>query len=85
MTKIQEEFIFDKLKKLEKEIEKLKNDKENSKLSNNLYSVAETARMIERTPQAVYAMIERGELEAVKLGSTKIIASSLKKVLGHEI
>lgn len=48
---------------------------------NLLYSVHEVARMLHSSPNYIYKLIEKGYLPAIKLGSVKILKSTLIKFL----
>lgn len=84
MTKKQEESLLNTVHELEKRIYKLEERLENSKLEKAVYSVSEVAEILHKTPRAVYNMIERGELETIKLGHLKIKGCSLKEKLKGE-
>lgn len=84
MTKAQEAELIKKVNRLEKQLNLLLQQKDSMKLDKHLYSVPEVAQMLGRTPQAIYAMINRGELEATKIGSTKILGSCLRKIMKGE-
>lgn len=82
MTKVQEQQLLKTVADLQKQITDLYKLLENNKLDKHTYSVAETAQILNVTPQAVYAQIERGELETVKIGRIKILSASLRDKLG---
>ena len=46
-----------------------------------IYSVHEVARMLHSSPNYVYKLIDNGFLPAIKLGSVKILKSTLIKFL----
>lgn len=46
-----------------------------------LYSTHEVAKMLHSSPNYVYKLIEKGYLPAIKLGSVKILKSTLIKFL----
>ena len=48
---------------------------------NILYSAHEVAKLIHSSPNYVYKLIEKGYLPAIKLGSVKILKSTLIKFL----
>ena len=48
---------------------------------NILYSAHEVAKLIHSSPNYVYKLIEKGYLPAIKLGSVKILKSTLLKFL----
>lgn len=48
---------------------------------NMLYSVHEVAKMLHSSPNYIYKFIEKGYLPAIKLGSIKILKSTLIKFL----
>lgn len=81
MTKKEEERLLKKVNQLEKTVAKLQEAFENNKIEKSFYTVREVAEMLHRTPRAIYNMIERGELDAVKLGGIKIKGDSLNELL----
>lgn len=46
-----------------------------------IYSVQEVAKLLHSSPNYIYALIEKGVLPAIKLGSIKIPKTSLEKFL----
>lgn len=82
MTKTQEQELLKTVADLQKQVADLYKLLENTKVDKHIYTVAETAQILNVTPQAVYAMIERGEIESVKLGRIKILGESLRTKLG---
>lgn len=46
-----------------------------------IYTVQEVAKMLHSSPNYIYKLIEKGYLPALKLGSVKILKSSLEKFL----
>lgn len=48
---------------------------------NILYSAHEVAKLLHSSPNYVYKLIEKGYLPAIKLGSVKILKSTLIKFL----
>lgn len=48
---------------------------------NKVYTVKEVARILHSSPNYIYQMIEKGYLPAIKLGSVKILSSTLEKFL----
>lgn len=46
-----------------------------------IYSVREVAEILHSSPNYIYSLIEKGYLPAIKLGSFKIIKSTLEKFL----
>lgn len=84
MTKKEEEQLIKKVNQLEKAVAKLQEAFENNKIEKSFYTVREVAEMLHRTPRAIYNMIERGELETVKLGGIKIKGDSIRDMLGKE-
>ena len=46
-----------------------------------IYTVPEVAKLLHSSPNYIYLLIEKGYLPAIKLGSLKILKSSLKKFL----
>lgn len=81
MTKKEEERLLKKINQLEKAVAKLQLAFENNKIEKSFYTVREVAEMLHRTPRSIYNMIERGELDAVKLGGLKIKDDSLNELL----
>lgn len=84
MTKKEEERLLKKVNQLEKTVAKLQEAFENNKIEKSFYTVREVAEMLHRTPRAIYNMIERGELDTVKLGGIKIKGDSLNELLKGE-
>lgn len=58
-------------------IQKQKNI-ENERL---IYTVPEVAKLLHSSPNYIYLLIEKGFLPAIKLGSIKILKSTLEKFL----
>lgn len=54
-------------------------------LNKALYSVQEVAEILGVTREAVYCMIKRGELPAIKFGTTKIRAVDIAEVMGYGV
>ncbi len=81
MTKKEEERLLKKVNQLEKTVSKLQQAFENNKIEKAFYTVKEVAEMLHKTPRAVYNMIEREELDTVKLGGIKIKGDSLRELL----
>ena len=46
-----------------------------------IYTVQEVAKIIHTSPNYVYKLIEKGYLPAIKLGSIKILKTTLKQFL----
>ncbi len=46
-----------------------------------IYTVQEVAKMLHSSPNYIYLLIEKGYLPAMKLGSIKILKSTLEKFL----
>lgn len=84
MTKAEEQQLFKIVAGLQQQVADLHAKIENNKLDKHVYSVKETAQILGITPQAVYIMIDRKELETVKLGTLKVLGSSLRSKLGAE-
>lgn len=84
MTKLQEQQLIKQVADLQKQVSDLYTRLENNKLEKHVYTVAETAKILEVTPQAVYAMIARGEMENIKVGHKKIPGSEIKRILGSK-
>ena len=61
-----------------KKEEKLKELKMENML---IYSVKEVAKILHTSPNYVYSLIEKGYLPAIKLGSVKVLKSSLENFL----
>ena len=80
MTKKEEQQLIKKVNQLEITVAKLQRLIDNNKLEKPYYSVNEVAEMLNKHPRTVRYMIERGELETVKLGTMQITKESL---LGH--
>ena len=54
---------------------------QNPKSERLIYSVQEVAKLLHSSPNYIYLLIEKGLLPALKLGSIKILKSSLEKFL----
>lgn len=48
---------------------------------NMVYTVKEVAKILHSSPNYIYELINKGYLPAIKLGSVKILKSSLEKFL----
>lgn len=81
MTKVQEEKILSEINYLKKRVLQLEEYNDLHKLNRTTYTVAEVAVLLNKQPQSVRLMIQRGELEATKLGITRITGESLKKAM----
>lgn len=46
-----------------------------------IYTVKEVAKILHCSPNYVYDLIEKGHLPAIKLGSIKVLKSSIEKFL----
>lgn len=46
-----------------------------------IYTVQEVARILHSSPNYIYELIDKGYLPAIKLGSVKVLKSSLEKFL----
>lgn len=46
-----------------------------------VYTVPEVAKLLHSSPNYIYSLIEKGKLPAIKLGSLKILKTSLEKFL----
>lgn len=46
-----------------------------------IYTVQEVAKILHSSPNYIYSLIDKGYLPAIKLGSIKILKSSLEKFL----
>lgn len=46
-----------------------------------IYTVQEVAKILHSSPNYIYSLIDKGFLPAIKLGSIKIIKSTLEKFL----
>lgn len=82
MTKIEEQKLLKRIDTLERTVADLYSYIESTRLDKHVYSVAEVSKILEITPQAVYKMLDRGELETIKLGHLKVLGSSLREKLG---
>lgn len=65
-------------KKEEKTFPQKNKNIENERL---IYTVQEVATLLHSSPNYIYALIEKGFLPALKLGSIKILKSSLENFL----
>lgn len=52
---------------------------------NMVYTVKEVAKILHSSPNYIYKLIENGYLPALKLGSIKILKSSLEKFLENNL
>lgn len=50
-----------------------------------IYTVKEVAKLLHCSPNYVYSLIEKGYLPAIKLGSIKVLRSSIEKFLNDNI
>lgn len=82
MTKTEEKKLLSRIEEIQREVIRLRLLIDNNKIDKHVYTVKETADLLGLTPQAVYAMIDRGELETVKLGRLKVMGKSLRDKLG---
>lgn len=82
MTKAEEQKLLKRISDLEKQVAGLYELLENNRIERHAYTVAETAKILNVTNKTVYNMIEKGQLETVMLGHTKVLGSSLKEKLG---
>lgn len=73
------EELMNHIKHLDNRIEEL--EKASALGNKQLYSVAEVARMLGVTKEAVYYMIKRGEIPTIKLGTMKIRGIDLDNLL----
>ena len=46
-----------------------------------IYTVQEVAKILHSSPNYIYSLIDKGYLPAIKLGSIKILKSTLEKFL----
>lgn len=46
-----------------------------------IYTVPEVAKLLHSSPNYIYLLIEKGFLPAIKLGSIKVLKTSLEKFL----
>lgn len=46
-----------------------------------IYTVKEVAKLLHTSPNYIYRLVENGYLPAIKLGSVKILKTSLEKFL----
>ena len=49
-----------------------------------IYTVQEVARLLHSSPNYIYELISKGYLPAIKLGSIRVLKSSLEKFLREE-
>lgn len=77
MTKKEEQQLIRKVNQLEIAVAKLQQLVDNNKLEKPFYTVNEVAEMLNKKPRTIYHMIQRGELETIKLGVTQIKKESL--------
>lgn len=82
MTKLDEKKLLSRISSLEHQVASLYMSLENNKFDKHVYTVAEVAQILGLTPQAVYTMIHREELQTVKLGTIKVLGDSLRSKLG---
>lgn len=82
MTKQEEQKMLKRVDCLEKQVALLYQRLENNKIDKHVYSVAEVADILNVTLKTVYNMIEKGELQSVKLGHIRVLGSSLREKLG---
>ena len=66
-----------RIAELEKQVAILTEKLEHMTLNQYAYTVAETSRILGCSISGVYKMIDRGELQTIKCGKTKVLASSL--------
>lgn len=85
MTKLAEKELLEKVNYLENKISELYAIIYVNKIDKHIYSVKETAQILGKTPQAVYSMIERGELKTTKLGHIKVLGDDLRKILSGNV
>lgn len=50
-----------------------------------IYTVKEVAKILHTSPNYVYALIDSGYLPSIKLGSIKILKSSLEEFLNNNL
>jgi len=50
-----------------------------------IYTVKEVAKILHCSPNYVYDLIEKGYLPAIKLGSIKVLRSSIEKFLTENV
>ena len=50
-----------------------------------VYTVKEVAKLLHTSPNYVYALIDNGYLPSIKLGSIKILKSSLEEFLNNNL
>lgn len=82
MTKQQEEKLIKEIEELRGRVTELEEYNDLHKLNRYSYTVSEVAKMLDKRPQTIRNMIQRGELEANKSGVTRITGESLRKALG---
>ena len=66
-----------RIAELEKQVALLTEKLEHMTLNQYAYTVAETSRILGCSISCVYKMIDRGELQTIKCGKAKVLASSL--------
>lgn len=81
MTKDQEKTILKRLEKLEQEVITLQEELELNRTNKPCYTVKEAAKLLCVTTKTIYNMIDRGELEVIKLGCLRIKGDSLREFL----
>lgn len=81
MTRLEEQKLLQRVNNLEKEVARLNRLLENNKLDKHVYTIQEVAELLHMSKQGIYKMINRGELETVKLGNIKVLGSSLRAKL----
>lgn len=73
--------LLQRIEELTRRVEEL--ERNNIDFDKELYTVPEVAKMLGLTREAVYHMIKRGELPTIKLGTIKIRAVDIYKLLGR--
>ncbi len=71
-----------KIEQLTKRLEEIEKKKKHEKA---LYSVEEVAKRLGVTREAVYQIIKRQEIPAIKFGTIKIRAVDIEKIVGSTL
>lgn len=50
-----------------------------------IYTVKEVAKILHSSPNFIYQLIDKGYLTAIKLGSVKVLKTSLEKFLNENL
>lgn len=82
MNKSEEAKLLNRVAILEKQVAELFEKLENNMINKHSYTVRETAKILGVTPKTVYNMIDKGQLDTVELGHTRVLGNSLRDKLG---